>query len=37
VTGLFCDALGWRWAFIAPGLLAILAGLAFLIVVPALP
>jgi MFS family permease len=37
VTGLFCDALGWRWAFIAPGLLAILAGLAFLVVVPALP
>ncbi|HNB26908.1 MAG TPA: MFS transporter, partial [Alphaproteobacteria bacterium] len=37
VTGLLCDAFGWRWAFIAPGLLSILAGLAFLALVPPLP
>ncbi|HKQ95452.1 MAG TPA: MFS transporter [Aestuariivirgaceae bacterium] len=37
VTGLLSDALGWRWAFIAPGLLSILAGFAFLLLVPALP
>jgi MFS family permease len=37
VTGLLCDTLGWRWAFIAPGLLSILAGIAFLIVIPPLP
>jgi MFS family permease len=37
VTGLLCEALGWRWAFVAPGLLSVLAGLAFLILVPALP
>ena len=37
VTGLLCEALGWRWAFIAPGLLSILAGLAFLALVPGLP
>ena len=37
VTGLLCDALGWRWAFIAPGLLSMLAGIAFLILIPALP
>ncbi len=36
VTGLLCDWLGWRWAFIAPGLLSILAGLAFLALVPPL-
>lgn len=36
VTGLLCDWLGWRWAFIAPGLLSILAGLAFLTLVPPL-
>jgi MFS family permease len=35
MTGLLCDALGWRWAFIAPGLLSILAGLVFLVLVPA--
>jgi MFS family permease len=37
VTGLLCEAFGWRWAFIAPGLLSILAGLAFLALVPQLP
>jgi len=37
VTGFFCDAFGWRWAFIAPGLFSILAGLAFVIVVPPFP
>ncbi len=37
VTGLLCDWLGWRWAFLAPGLLSILAGLAFLALVPPLP
>jgi MFS family permease len=37
VTGLISDALGWRWAFIAPGLLSALAGIAFLILIPALP
>jgi MFS family permease len=37
VTGLLCAGLGWRWAFIAPGLLAMLAGAAFLVLVPALP
>lgn len=37
VTGLLCEALGWRWAFIAPGLLSILAGIAFLALVPRLP
>ncbi|MGE0005611.1 MAG: MFS transporter [Parvibaculaceae bacterium] len=37
VTGLLCDVLGWRWAFIAPGLLSMLAGIAFLVLVPALP
>lgn len=37
VTGLLCEALGWRWAFIAPGLLSILAGFAFLVLVPHLP
>jgi hypothetical protein len=36
-TGLPCDVLGWRWAFIAPGLLSMLAGIAFLIPVPTLP
>jgi len=36
-TGLLCDAFGWRWAFIAPGLLSILAGFAFLALVPRLP
>ena len=36
-TGLLCDALGWRWAFIAPGLLSMFAGILFLIVIPALP
>lgn len=37
VTGLLCDALGWRWAFIAPGLLSMFAAIAFLILIPALP
>jgi MFS family permease len=37
VTGLLCEAFGWRWAFIAPGLLSIIAGLAFLALVPRLP
>lgn len=37
VTGLLCEAFGWRWAFIAPGLISILAGLAFLALVPHLP
>ena len=37
ITGLLCDWLGWRWAFLAPGLLSILAGLAFLALVPPLP
>ncbi len=37
VAGLLCEAFGWRWAFIAPGLLSILAGLAFLALVPRLP
>ena len=37
VTGLLCEAFGWRWAFIAPGLLSILAGIAFLALVPELP
>jgi MFS family permease len=37
VTGLLCDAFGWRWAFFAPGLLSVLAGIAFLILIPALP
>jgi MFS family permease len=37
VTGLLCEAFGWRWAFIAPGLLSILAGIAFLALVPQLP
>jgi MFS family permease len=37
VTGLLCEAFGWRWAFIAPGLLSILAGLAFLVLVSYLP
>jgi MFS family permease len=37
ITGLLCEALGWRWAFIAPGLLSVLAGIAFLLLIPALP
>ena len=37
VTGLLCDALGWRWAFFTPGLLSMLAGAAFLVFVPVLP
>jgi MFS family permease len=37
VTGLLCEAFGWRWAFVAPGLLSILAGLAFLALMPSLP
>ena len=37
VTGFFCDFFGWRWSFVAPGLLSILAGIAFLIFVPTLP
>lgn len=37
VTGLLCEAFGWRWAFLAPGLLSIVAGLAFLALVPELP
>ena len=37
VTGLLCEAFGWRWAFIAPGLLSILAGFAFLALVQHLP
>jgi MFS family permease len=37
VTGLFCDSFGWRWAFITPGLLSALAGIAFAILIPALP
>jgi MFS family permease len=37
VTGLLCDAFGWRWAFVAPGLLAVIAGIAFLMLIPALP
>lgn len=37
VTGLLCEALGWRWAFIAPGLLSVFAGIAFLMLIPALP
>lgn len=37
VTGLLCDSFGWRWAFIAPGLLAIVSGLLFLALVPPLP
>lgn len=34
VTGLLCEAFGWRWAFILPGIVSILAGLAFLSLVP---
>lgn len=34
VTGLLAEAFGWRWAFFAPGALSILAGLAFLALVP---
>ncbi len=37
VTGLLCEAFGWRWAFIAPGILSILAGIAFLALIPQLP
>jgi MFS family permease len=37
VTGLLCDSFGWRWAFIAPGLLSVLAGIVFSILIPALP
>jgi MFS family permease len=37
LAGQLCDALGWRWAFIAPGLLSVLAGIAFAILIPALP
>jgi MFS family permease len=37
VTGLLCDAFGWRWAFIAPGLLSVFAGIAFFILTPNLP
>jgi MFS family permease len=37
ITGLLCEAFGWRWAFIAPGLLSVLVGIAFLILIPALP
>ena len=29
VTALFIDGLGWRWAFAAPGLVAIAIGLAY--------
>jgi MFS family permease len=36
VTGLLCEAFGWRWAFIAPGVLSVFAGLAFLAVIPPL-
>ncbi len=37
ITGLLCEVFGWRWAFIAPGLLSMLAGIAFLLLIPALP
>lgn len=37
VTGLLAEAFGWRWAFFAPGMLSILAGLAFLALVPPQP
>lgn len=37
VTGLLSEALGWRWAFFAPGVLSMLAGLAFLKLVPDMP
>lgn len=37
VTGLLCDALGWRWAFFLPGAVSIAAGLAFLALVPPAP
>ncbi|MGQ9365366.1 MFS transporter [Azospirillum sp. ST 5-10] len=30
VTGLVCQSIGWRWAFILPGLVALAAGFAFL-------
>lgn len=30
VTGALCDALGWRWAFILPGAIAVAAGILFL-------
>jgi MFS family permease len=33
VTGLLCDWIGWRAAFILPGVIAILAGLFFLVTV----
>lgn len=29
VTGVVCQYLGWRWAFVLPGLIAIAAGIAF--------
>lgn len=29
VTGIVCQYLGWRWAFVLPGLLAIVAGIFF--------
>jgi MFS family permease len=37
VTGLLAEAFGWRWAFFAPGVLSIIAGLAFLALVPPRP
>jgi len=37
VTGLVCDAVGWRAAFILPGTTAIIAGFFFLLTVPPAP
>ena len=35
VTGALADFAGWRWAFMAPGVFSILAGLAFWYLAPA--
>ena len=34
VTGLILDVWGWRWAFVLPGLVMIVLGLAYLVAVP---